>query len=178
MTTVTAGQPNAEGGPAGRAPAVLTGPPEPHGYDTVVGTARATPEPVRLRITVPADPSWASALRRLVTAQLVRLPLSADRCDTAVLAMDELFANAVTHASDGPRDSITLTVEWSDGTLRVTVADSSPVLPQRRTAGTAAESGRGLAIVDALADDWGMSPPEAGCRGKRVWFVLREGRTR
>ncbi|GHF93487.1 ATP-binding protein [Streptomyces thermodiastaticus] len=178
MTTVTAGQPNAEGGPAGRAPAVLTGPPGTPGCDTAAGTAQATPEPVRLRITVPADLSWAPALRRLVTAQLVRLPLPADRCDIAVPAMDELFADAVTHASNGPRDTITLTVEWSNGTLRVTLADSSPVLPQRRTAGTAAESGRGLAIVDALADDWGMSPPEAGRRGERVWFALGEGRTR
>ena len=34
------------------------------------------------------------------------------------------------------------------------------------------EHGRGLALVDALADDWGWEP-EAGGGGKTVWFDLR-----
>ncbi|MFC8715571.1 ATP-binding protein [Streptomyces sp. NPDC057197] len=129
-------------------------------------------EPPRLRSTVPADPSWASAVRRLVTQHLARLRLTADQCDSAVLATDELFANAVSHASSGPRDTVTLTIERTARTLRVTVADRSPVLPRRRAADAADESGRGLAIVAALADDWGLAPPEPGNRGKRVWFTL------
>ncbi|MBC2868418.1 ATP-binding protein [Streptomyces mexicanus] len=180
MTTVTDGQPNAEDGPAGRTPTALAGPPGIPGVDTATGSAGAAgqagdvaSEPLRLRSTVPADPSWASAVRRLVTAHLAGLRLPADQCDSAVLATDELFANAVKHASTDPRDTVTLTVEWSGCTLRVTVADSSPVLPRRRAADAAAESGRGLAIVAAIADDWGMAPPEPGRRGKRVWFTLR-----
>lgn len=129
-------------------------------------------EPGRLCSTVPADPSWASAVRRMVTQHLARLRLSADQCDSAVLATDELFANAVRHASRGPRDTVTLTVERTARTLRVTVADRSPLLPRRRAADAAAESGRGLAIVAALADDWGLAPPEPGTPGKRVWFTL------
>ncbi|WP_018568514.1 ATP-binding protein [Streptomyces sp. PsTaAH-124] len=128
--------------------------------------------PPRLRSTVPADPSWASAVRRLVTQHLARLRLTADQCDSAVLATDELFANAVSHASSGPRDTVTLTIERTARTLRVTVADRSPLLPRRRAADAADESGRGLAIVAALADDWGLAPPEPGNRGKRVWFTL------
>ncbi|MYR54944.1 ATP-binding protein, partial [Streptomyces sp. SID625] len=100
-------------------------------------------EPPRLRSTVPADPSWASAVRRLVTQHLARLRLTADQCDSAVLATDELFANAVSHASSGPRDTVTLTIERTARTLRVTVADRSPVLPRRRAADAADESGRG-----------------------------------
>ncbi|MFF9126876.1 ATP-binding protein [Streptomyces sp. NPDC014889] len=130
-------------------------------------------DPFRIRSTVPADPSWAAAVRRLVAGQLARLPLSADQRDGAVLATDELFANAVKHARTDPDDTVTVTVEGSAHTLRVTVADSSPVLPRPRPAEATAESGRGLAIVAALADDWGMSPPEPGSPGKRVWFTLR-----
>jgi anti-sigma regulatory factor (Ser/Thr protein kinase) len=107
-----------------------------------------------------------------VTRHLAGLGLPADLCDSAVLATDELFANAVRHASDDPRDTITLTVERSAGILRVTVADRSPELPRLRAADAAAESGRGLAIVEALADEWGLAPPEPGSPGKRVWFTL------
>lgn len=133
----------------------------------------AADDPLRLRCTVPADPSRAAAVRRLVTDHLTRLRLAAEQCDSAVLATDELFANAVKHASTDPHDTVTVTIEWSAGTLRVTVADHSPVRPCPRAAGEAAESGRGLAIVAALADDWGMAPPEPGSPGKRVWFTLR-----
>ncbi|MFI1164687.1 ATP-binding protein [Streptomyces sp. NPDC020801] len=136
-------------------------------------TAAAVDEPLRLRSTVPADACWASAVRCLVTEHLAGLRLSADQCDSAVLATDELFANAVKHASTDPADTVTVTVEWSACTLRVTVADSSPARPRPRPADPAAESGRGLAIVAALADDWGMSPPEPASPGKRVWFTLR-----
>ncbi|MFI9600251.1 ATP-binding protein [Streptomyces sp. NPDC004069] len=135
--------------------------------------AAAADEPFRVRSTVPADPSWAAAVRRLVAGQLARLPLSADQRDGAVLATDELFANAVEHARTGPHDTVTVTIEGGAHTLRVTVADSSPVLPRPRSVDETAESGRGLAIVAALADDWGMAPPEPGCPGKRVWFTLR-----
>ncbi|WP_306187193.1 MULTISPECIES: ATP-binding protein [unclassified Streptomyces] len=189
MTTVTDGQPNAEDGPVGcgtptalvRPPGAtgVAGAPEP-GAPESGGPAVDDPvppggpaRPGGLRSTVPADPSWAPAVRRLVTEHLAGLRLPADQCDSAVLATDELFANAVRHASTDPRDTVTLTVEWNARGLRVTVADRSPVLPRLRTADPAAESGRGLSIVAALADDWGMAPPEPGRPGKRVWFTLR-----
>ncbi|MFK4144747.1 ATP-binding protein [Streptomyces sp. NPDC004065] len=133
-----------------------------------------------MRSTVPADPSWAAAVRRLVADHLAELPLPADDRDSAVLATDELFANAVKHAGTGPGDKVTVTIEWSAGTLRVTVADPSPGCPcpgAADPADPAAESGRGLAIVAALTDEWGTAPPEdagAGAgAGKRVWFTLR-----
>ncbi|MEU5085485.1 ATP-binding protein [Streptomyces sp. NPDC021356] len=162
MTTVTDGQSESRDGTSVGAGGARRADraPEPGG------------EPARLCSTVPADPSWAAAVRRLVRRHLARLRLSADQCDSAVLATDELFANAVRHASTGPRDTVTLTIERTARTLRVTVADRSPLPPRRRTADAAAESGRGLAIVAALADDWGLAPPEPGTSGKGVWFTL------
>ncbi|MFD4611067.1 ATP-binding protein [Streptomyces sp. NPDC058440] len=159
---------------AGHRPAVPASADAGHRSAVAAGPAGAgSDDPFRIRSTVPADPSWAAAVRRLVAGQLARLPLSADQRDGAVLATDELFANAVKHARTDPDDTVTVTVEGSAHALRVTVADSSPVLPRPRPADATAESGRGLAIVAALADDWGMSPPEPGRPGKRVWFTLR-----
>ncbi|MGP4043017.1 ATP-binding protein [Streptomyces sp. 2A115] len=132
----------------------------------------AVKEPRVLRTVVPAEPSRASGVRRMVAEQLSYLRLSAEQLDNAVLATDELFANAVRHGSPDPGDTITVTVEYTAHEVRVTVADRSPGLPRFRTADLAGESGRGLAIVAALADDWGTAPPGPGEAGKRVWFTL------
>ncbi|MFJ2262050.1 ATP-binding protein [Streptomyces sp. NPDC087844] len=64
------------------------------------------------------------------------------------------------------------TLECGDHEVRVTVADHSTDLPCHRTVGMADESGRGLAIVAALTDDWGIAPAEPGETGKRAWFSL------
>ncbi|MEV6531841.1 ATP-binding protein [Streptomyces sp. NPDC051639] len=54
----------------------------------------------------------------------------------------------------------------------MTVADASAAPPRPRTTGPATESGRGLAIVAALSDDWGIAPSDPGTTGKKVWFTL------
>jgi anti-sigma regulatory factor (Ser/Thr protein kinase) len=130
-----------------------------------------------LRSTYPADPSCAAAVRRAVTERLAALLPHREQLDNAAMATDELFANAVSHASSGPQDTVTVAVECSEHTLRVIVADRSPALPRPRPADEIAESGRGLAIVAALTDDWGTAPPEPGRPGKRVWFTIRRGAT-
>ncbi len=106
-----------------------------------------------------------------MAAHLARWELSAV-LDDVVLATDELFANAVRHASTDPADTIGVVLECSGQELRVTLADPSPVLPLPRVVGSESESGRGLSIIAALADDWGTDPPEPGGVGKRVWFSL------
>ncbi|MFI1395671.1 ATP-binding protein [Streptomyces sp. NPDC020681] len=124
-----------------------------------------------VQTAVPALASSASEVRRTVAAQLTHWQLT-ELLDNAVLATDELFANAVRHASSGPYDTVVVTLECFERELRVSVADSSPRLPRPRTADVAAESGRGLSIVAALVDGWGSAPPEPGTEGKKVWFTL------
>ena len=123
------------------------------------------------RMAVPAHPSCAAGVRRTVAAHLARWELSAI-VDDAVLATDELFANAVRHAGADPADTIAVVLECSGRALRVTLADPSPVPPRARAVTSFAESGRGLSIVSALADDWGTEPPDTGDVGKKVWFSL------
>ncbi|MFI6354338.1 ATP-binding protein [Streptomyces sp. NPDC050743] len=54
-------------------------------------------------------------------------------------------------------------------TVRVEVADSSSRAPVPRCVGGDATGGRGLALVDCLADRWGWSPEGAG---KSIWCEL------
>lgn len=156
---------------ASSAPRRGPSPPLPHDAPDDAALIRAHP-PGPLRTTVRAHPSRAAGVRTMVAEHLAHLRLPPDPLDDAVLATDELFANAVGHGSPGPADTITVTLERTAHGLRVTVSDHSSDPPRARTADAAAESGRGLAIVAALADDWGVAPPDPGTTGKKVWFTL------
>ncbi len=125
------------------------------------------------RAEFPALPDRAAAVRRMVAGHLRDWRLGAI-VDHVVLATNELFANAVEHGSSGPADTVTITVslERFGRELRVEVADGSPVIPVVRKPEPTEESGRGLAIVEDLALDWGTEPPDPGARGKKVWFTL------
>jgi serine phosphatase RsbU (regulator of sigma subunit)/anti-sigma regulatory factor (Ser/Thr protein kinase) len=88
--------------------------------------------------------------------------------DTVELLASELLTNALVHTD---RDAM-LTARLYDasgGRLRVEVEDESDQWPKRRTPGEQASSGRGLLLVEALADDWGVEPRGSG---KRLWFEL------
>ncbi|GGL91333.1 hypothetical protein GCM10010129_38830 [Streptomyces fumigatiscleroticus] len=85
--------------------------------------------------------------------------------DTASLLASELLTNAVCHAQ-GP---LTLRAWHSARELGVEISDHTVPRPWARTAGTSEENGRGLMLVDALADAWGTRPTTAG---KTVWFTL------
>ncbi|GAA2339778.1 ATP-binding protein [Streptomyces cuspidosporus] len=131
------------------------------------------------RARFPAGADRAFAVRRMLTAFLLDWELD-HVVDSAVLATDELFANAVEHGSSGPGDIVTVTagVEPAGDELRIEVADGSPARPVFRTPAETDEAGRGLAIVDILASDWGTEPPDGDGAGKKVWLTLALGRTR
>ena len=78
----------------------------------------------------------------------------------------EVVANAVTHA----RTEVTVQVQATNGRARVEVHDGSADMPELQVPGASLRTGRGLAIVDALADDWGCRRIDGD--GKVVWFEL------
>jgi anti-sigma regulatory factor (Ser/Thr protein kinase) len=96
--------------------------------------------------------------------------------DDAMLLASELFTNSLRHSSSGlPGETVTVTVTVTvtagAGAVRVEVADrSGPGAPELRRAGEDAEDGRGLGIVERLAERWGWRR-----RGGRTvtWFVLK-----
>ncbi|MFD7504622.1 ATP-binding protein [Streptomyces sp. NPDC059850] len=118
-----------------------------------------------------ADISLASDVRKVVTRWLERWNRP-EILDAAVLAVDELFSNAVKHGSQGDQDRVEVTGMCRDTDVRIAVADSSPCLPVTRKASVDQESGRGLALVAAVSDSWGIELSADVLPGKRVWFTV------
>ncbi|MFF5446308.1 ATP-binding protein [Streptomyces sp. NPDC012888] len=91
------------------------------------------------------------AARRWTADHLETLPWTREAPDTlhsVLLAVSELVTNAHVHAASTAR----LVLTWDGDCLHVSVADADPHLPRPRQAAAGATSGRGLGIVDALAD--------------------------
>jgi anti-sigma regulatory factor (Ser/Thr protein kinase) len=85
--------------------------------------------------------------------------------ESARLLVSELVVNAVIHA----RTEARLSLAFDGELLHVEVADGSTVRPRRRDYSPTATTGRGLMILDAVADRWGV---EMGPDSKTVWFDL------
>lgn len=94
--------------------------------------------------------------------------------DSAVLLLSELTTNAVNAKTTTGRE-IAVRFELTGTVLRLEVSDASDEQPNMRHATADDESGRGLALVEALADEWGVKPRDTV--GKIVWatLVLPEG---
>ena len=108
----------------------------------------------------------ARHLRRVLRLYLVRSGLR-DVADAAELALTELVSNVVRHVP-GRRCRVCFLLY--PGGVRVEVADSCPELPVAAAAADVlGKGGRGLVIVEAVADRWGVAPYADG-RGKTVWF--------
>jgi anti-sigma regulatory factor (Ser/Thr protein kinase) len=119
-----------------------------------------------LRRSLPPTAESASVARWLVN-DVLRGLVDEDTRDTAALLTTELVSNAIRHT----RDELVVTVRVAGGRLRVGVSDSSHRRPQLVQVGSRDTSGRGLHLVEAMADRWGVDPDERGL-GKTVWFEL------
>lgn len=110
------------------------------------------------------DPEALSSARHMIRAA-VRAWGAKERADEIELAADELTTNALMHTDGGAVVTIRV-MAGSERRLRVDVEDRSSALPRRRDAGDDGVSGRGLMLVDRLADVWGV---ESRGSGKCVW---------
>ncbi|MEV7284858.1 SpoIIE family protein phosphatase [Streptomyces sp. NPDC093252] len=112
----------------------------------------------------PGDPEALAEARHLIRAA-VRAWGAVDRADDVELVADELITNALMH-TEGAAIVTLRVLGGAERRLRVEVEDTSSALPRRREAGTSGVSGRGLMLVDLMADVWGV---EARGGGKCVW---------
>ncbi|WP_328954267.1 ATP-binding protein [Kitasatospora purpeofusca] len=129
-----------------------------------------------------STPKGAAIGRRMARQHLTSWELNSlypESFHSALIIVAELAANASIHGRTPGRGfelSLSLTsVRRSRTTvLRIEVSDcrgdKRPVLPDPRACSTDAQSGRGLTLVDALADRWGTLPREPNA--KTVWAEL------
>ncbi|MCX5529778.1 ATP-binding protein [Streptomyces sp. NBC_00006] len=142
-----------------------------------------SPAPEReFAMTFTATSRGARLARRLVAQCLETWghPYDGVVNETLTLIAAELSANAVQHGRVPGRD-FHLRLSVADGAgdrpgqdkrLRLAVSDTrAERLPAPAQPDPTAESGRGLLIVAALADDWGTQPRVPG-PGKTVWAEL------
>lgn len=129
--------------------------------------ARRDPGRPAYEFTVPAAVEAVPDARRHVVA-LVRqsaLPVPDDTLHTIELLAGEVIANAVLY-SKAPCD---VAVVRAGARIRVEVTDTDASLPSAVKAGLDDEGGRGLLLVDTMADAWGTRLVP---RGKTTWFEV------
>ncbi len=115
-----------------------------------------------------ALPSRIGQVRRIVSAQLRYWHLD-PLIDPAALAVTELLTNVHRHAE--PDKQCTVEIALMLDRLTVSVRDQDPRLPRVQVCDPFATHGRGLALVAAVSQSWGMHARDDG-DGKVVWFTL------
>jgi anti-sigma regulatory factor (Ser/Thr protein kinase) len=139
---------------------------------------------------LPAEPPSAYRGRNLVAATCRQWVLG-DLCADIVLPVSELVTNAILHAGTDIRLTISLTAQWIEVSVHdqharppimrpvrldldtAPIEDDLPPYPRNPDLHFGDEgiaSGRGLHIVDAVADEWGIAEFTSG---KEVWFRVR-----
>ncbi|MEV7400367.1 SpoIIE family protein phosphatase [Streptomyces sp. NPDC091267] len=127
--------------------------------------------PRRTALTIAqAEPERIAAARQQVR-ELLHDWADPEQVDSAVLMISEMTTNVLVHTDGDALIVATATGEHGQRRLRVEVADGSDELPHKRRPGEMASSGRGLVLMEMLADAWGVDPRGAG---KSIWFELYE----
>lgn len=114
--------------------------------------------------TLRGEPTSVPAARRWTVTTLTAWGL-ADTGWTAAQVVSELATNCTLHA----HSEFTLRLTVEDESVRIEAIDGSPAGLQARSYSATSTTGRGLRIVESLAQDWGVSPEGDG---KAVWAVL------
>ena len=94
-----------------------------------------------------------------------------EQLDSAVLMVSEMVTNVLVHTDGDALLVAEVACAEKARRLRVEVTDSSDELPHKRHPGEMASSGRGLVLMEMLADAWGVDPRGDG---KSIWFELNE----
>lgn len=125
---------------------------------------------LQVQLEVGADPAEVGRARRWARSRLAGSGIEADEpvAETLILLISELVTNAVVHTGCPAVLRMLLPRVLADapGTVRVEVADTSSCPPAQRHADGDDTNGRGLELVDGLADRWGWQPEGAG---KSIW---------
>ncbi|MFJ4987090.1 SpoIIE family protein phosphatase [Streptomyces sp. NPDC088732] len=145
------------------------------------GDARSAPARRRHQHVAQGDPGALVEARAMVREAMAAWGMPG-RADEAELAADELITNALVHTDGGAVLTLRLLPDPAPAhgeagvprRLRVEVHDLAASWPRRREPGDGELSGRGLLLVDRLADAWGVEPHGSG---KSVWCEFHDAGT-
>ncbi|MEU9189544.1 ATP-binding protein [Streptomyces sp. NPDC048484] len=133
-----------------------------------------------MQLEIRPDPAEVGRARRWARSRLAGSGIEADEplAETLILLVSELVTNAVVHtgrpavlrlsvpdAVSGPTAG-ERAIGAVVATVRLEVVDASTRAPRLRCSDGDDTNGRGLALVDGLADRWGWNTEGAG---KRIW---------
>jgi len=124
-----------------------------------------------------AQPRPVRAARDFAAVTLRRWG-AAERAEDVAIVVSELVTNALRHGQPDsgpgrPAGRIRFGLLQPGPCVVCAVADPSRTAPVLKQADVLAETGRGLHVVDALADAWGCTTPAA--TGKAVWAMFAAG---
>ncbi|MEF9904146.1 ATP-binding protein [Streptomyces sp. P9-A2] len=140
------------------------------GESLVIQETRTTRKQWDVEFT--SHPEEVATLRRVVALRLAAWGLP-ELVDTARLCVSELVSNVLTHVGIGTPGLLVLSMNGAD--LRIEVHDpDTRALPAVVLTDADAEGGRGMTLVDALADRWGVQLHEDH---KVTWCELATGST-
>ena len=125
----------------------------------------------RTMLTVAQAEAQRIAGARQQIRELLHDWADAEQVDAAVLMVSEMVTNVLMHTDGDALLVAEAAGELGARRLRVEVADASDELPHKRHPGETASSGRGVLLMEMLADTWGVDPRG---EGKSIWFELGE----
>ncbi|MET7681469.1 ATP-binding protein [Streptomyces sp. NPDC005423] len=127
---------------------------------------------LQVQLEIRPDPAEAGRARRWARSRLAGFGIGPDEplAETLLLLVSELVTNAVVHTGCPALLRLSLPGAADEAvTVRLEVTDGSCRAPVPRWVDGEQTGGRGLALVDGLADRWGWTREGTG---KRVWCEL------
>jgi serine/threonine-protein kinase RsbW len=127
-----------------------------------------------VRLTIPAKPEYITLCRLALTGLSRLRPLEDETLADLKLALTEACTNSIKHAYDHDEGTVEITYELSGDLLTIEVSDEGRGFehePGGDDSDELSEGGLGIAIIQAVADEFEVGPREGG--GSRLRFAKR-----
>ena len=129
------------------------------------------PRPITRTAEFPLEAASVATVRRTLAADLMTAGVGQTDSADVLVVLSELLGNSVRHARPLAGGNVRVMWRVRPREVEVAVADGGAVTqPRAERPPFAALSGRGLGIVDALAESWGVEG--AGTSSQLVWAVV------
>ncbi|WP_199747639.1 ATP-binding protein [Actinomadura sp. WAC 06369] len=126
-------------------------------------------------VLLPHAPSSVAVARRRLSSELAESGVYEAVVDDASVIVSELISNALRHARPLPSGQVRVCWVCHGDVLELEVSDGGAMTEPRRGPGTLSSlGGRGLGIVEALSEGWGVRHEDGSTT---VWAVLRAPRS-